>query len=223
MVIAGLTRAHIVSTAQELVAERGLGNLTMRALADRLSVTPMSIYRHVENRDALVVLVADEIGGLVRPGVDPDAAWHHNARAWAIAERDVLRRFPGLAAWLMANGPAGEQAYRTFDLLAEQVLRGGFDHEEAARICAGIMSWVFSRVGIEDAQRERRKSTGVARAHQFLAGLATLGTGDHPSAVLLGPRFFSMDMDTLFTSGLDALLAGYAASEMPRDDRRLSS
>jgi hypothetical protein len=30
-------------------------------------------------------------------------------------------------------------------------------------------------------------------------------------------------MDTLFTSGLDALLAGYAASEMPRDDGQLSS
>lgn len=48
-----LSKAQILESASALVAEGGLSNSSMRKLAARLGVTPMAIYRHFDNVDAL--------------------------------------------------------------------------------------------------------------------------------------------------------------------------
>ena len=58
-----LTRSEIVAVALDLADSNGLGSLTMRALAQRLHCAPMALYRHVDNKDALILLVADEVLG----------------------------------------------------------------------------------------------------------------------------------------------------------------
>jgi AcrR family transcriptional regulator len=57
----GLTPARIVDAALQLVDEQGLASVTMRALASRLGVEAMSLYKHVENRDKLFDAVVDRI------------------------------------------------------------------------------------------------------------------------------------------------------------------
>ncbi|ASO20587.1 AcrR family transcriptional regulator [Actinoalloteichus hoggarensis] len=208
MPAAGLDRAAVVRAALDIAAEGGFASMSMRVLAERLAVTPMAIYRYVENREALNRLVADEAGKLIRPRLDPAAPWHRNARAWAHAQRSGLRRFPGLAAWLTANGPAGEQAYRLLDDLAEGMVRARFDDETAARTCALIMSWVFSRVSVEDAADARARQAMPDRARAFVSGLSTVDPARYPAAARVGDRFFTLGMDTVFESGLDALLDG---------------
>ncbi|APU21420.1 TetR/AcrR family transcriptional regulator [Actinoalloteichus sp. GBA129-24] len=204
----GLDREAVVGAALDIAAEGGFAAMSMRVLAERLSVTPMAIYRYVENRESLNRIVADEAGKLIRPRLDPAAPWHRNAREWARAQRSGLRRFPGLAAWLTANGPAGEQAYRLLDDLASSMLKAGFDDEATARACAMIMSWVFSRVSVEDAADARARQAVPSRARAFVSGLSSLDTARYPAASRIGSRFFTLSMDTIFESGLDAVLAG---------------
>ncbi len=57
----GLSRSRIVDAALELVDEQGLAAVTMRALAARLGVEAMSLYKHVENRDKLFDAVVDRV------------------------------------------------------------------------------------------------------------------------------------------------------------------
>lgn len=57
----GLSRDRIVDAALELIDEQGMAAVTMRALAARLGVEAMSLYRHVENRDKLFDAVVDRI------------------------------------------------------------------------------------------------------------------------------------------------------------------
>ena len=57
----GLSRARVVDAALQLVDEQGLAAVTMRALAARLGVEAMSLYRHVDNRDKLFDAVVDRI------------------------------------------------------------------------------------------------------------------------------------------------------------------
>src|SRR5437764_10081553 len=54
---------QIVKAALQLLDEVGLDGLTMRRLAERLGIRAASLYRHVRDKDELLVLLADEISG----------------------------------------------------------------------------------------------------------------------------------------------------------------
>jgi TetR/AcrR family tetracycline transcriptional repressor len=58
---AGLTRDRVLAAARELLADRGLDGLTMRALADRLDVRPNALYSHVDSKTALLDDVLDDV------------------------------------------------------------------------------------------------------------------------------------------------------------------
>ena len=58
-----LDQQQVVKTALGLLDEVGLDELTMRRLADRLGVKAASLYRHVRDKDELLILLGDEISG----------------------------------------------------------------------------------------------------------------------------------------------------------------
>lgn len=69
-----LSRARLVSTAVTLLDEAGLDKFSMRQLAGRLSVTAMSLYWYVDNKDDLLELALDEVLGTVHvPGAEEGA------------------------------------------------------------------------------------------------------------------------------------------------------
>jgi AcrR family transcriptional regulator len=158
----------------------------MRAVAGRFGVTPMALYHYVADREELVRLVANRIGSLVQPEAPPGASWERQARAWAVAQRDTMRAHPGLAAWLMENGPAGVEAYRLLELLASALVEGGFD---------------------DARQRTERRN----RSQAFVAGLSEVDPVRHPTAARVGPEFFTLSMQEIFDLGLDSILAGLPA------------
>src|SRR6266702_7576911 len=64
-----LTRERILHVGLRLIDQQRLEAFTMRKLAQELGVDPMSIYRHFENKDALLDGVADMLWGEVElPG-----------------------------------------------------------------------------------------------------------------------------------------------------------
>jgi AcrR family transcriptional regulator len=206
-----LSRDGIVDAAVDITRTEGLAKVTMRALATRFAVTPMALYRYLADRDELIRLVADRIGALVQPEMAPDATWDQRVRAWARTQRAVLRAHPGLAAWLMDNGPAGPEAYRLLELLARMLSDAGLDDARVVRGSALVMSWTFSRVAIEANADTRRRTRRPSRAAAFLAGLAQVDPASHPTAARIGPAFFTLPMEDLFDTGLDWIIAGLQA------------
>src|SRR5215467_10891753 len=69
-----LSQAEIVRAALALLDEAGMDDLTMRRLADKLGVKAASLYRHVRDKDELLVLLADEISGEI-PIIEPRGSW----------------------------------------------------------------------------------------------------------------------------------------------------
>lgn len=57
----GVTADEVLKEALALLDESGGQGLTMRALATRLGVTPMSLYRHVGSRDELLRALSDQV------------------------------------------------------------------------------------------------------------------------------------------------------------------
>jgi AcrR family transcriptional regulator len=63
-------RDGILDAAIQLLDEGGGKGLTMRSLASRLNVTPMSLYHHVADRAGLLAALAERVYGAV---LDPSA------------------------------------------------------------------------------------------------------------------------------------------------------
>ena len=56
-----LTRRAIVEAGLRILDEYGLGDLSMRRVADALGVQAGALYYHVPNKQSLLAAVADEI------------------------------------------------------------------------------------------------------------------------------------------------------------------
>lgn len=94
--MADLTRARIADAALRVADELGADRFTMRAVAERLGVTPMALYHHVEDKAALVGLVVDAvIEG--RPLPPPSGSWREDLWEMARWMRAVTLTHPAVS------------------------------------------------------------------------------------------------------------------------------
>ena len=81
-----LTTEKIINKAIELADVSGIEPVTMRSLAKALSVTPMSLYRYVANREAMLDKMVDVVFGEIQlPTIGND--WRTEMRKRAISTR----------------------------------------------------------------------------------------------------------------------------------------
>ena len=113
-----LTVDKISEKAMESADTHGVDPLTMRSLAKELGVTPMSLYRHVANKEDLLDKMVDVVFSEIElPIIGGD--WHTEMRKRAISTREVLLRHkwalglvdsrtqPGLAMQIHHNAVIG--------------------------------------------------------------------------------------------------------------------
>lgn len=112
---ARLSRERVVDAALEIVTREGGDALSMRRVAEALGSAPMSIYRHVRDKDELLTLLMERVvAGLPRP-VPPEPprarllallTWQHDelgAHPWIV---DVLAKGDLMAPsilWLLED------------------------------------------------------------------------------------------------------------------------
>ncbi|MGW4692080.1 TetR/AcrR family transcriptional regulator [Kitasatospora cineracea] len=90
-----LDREVIVAAAIGLLDAQGEAKFSMRALAARLDVTPMSLYWYVADKDDLLELALDVVAGemaLPEPGDGSD--WQSGLRALAVTWRAAMLAHP---------------------------------------------------------------------------------------------------------------------------------
>ncbi|MFI7124635.1 TetR/AcrR family transcriptional regulator [Nonomuraea sp. NPDC050153] len=94
---APLNLDEISSTAVRLMEESGVEGLSMRKLAAELQVNPMSLYHHVESKEALLGLVCAT--AIERMHVPPDdgAPWQEQLKALGLAYHRHAKEHP--AVW----------------------------------------------------------------------------------------------------------------------------
>jgi AcrR family transcriptional regulator len=120
----GLDVAQIVRAAVEIADAEGLDAVSMRRVATRLDTGAMSLYRHVPDKDALVMMMIDatleevyDPAKLAAPG-----DWRASLRAMAETTWTLMRRHTWLPEAMLIRPPltprgvAGlEQALAIFD------------------------------------------------------------------------------------------------------------
>lgn len=145
--MAKLDRQSIVDAALELADDVGLEAVSLRNIADLLHVTPMALYRHVENKDALLDAMADELYAEIVPKTS-GGDWWDGLASIARATRSLLLAHPWAVSLLSRPlvGPHGQALARA---LEANLRAAGFSKPEAAELHDQLSNLVFALVAPE--------------------------------------------------------------------------
>ena len=204
-----LSRDRVLEAAVAVADAGGVGALTIRSLADKLGVKPMSVYHYVANKDeildAIVDLVFAEID-LPEPGGD----WRLEMRRRAGSARSVLRRHPWAIALLQARTSPGPATLRHHDAFIGTLRAAGFPVELTAHAFALIDSYVFGFALSETTLPIHGPESVAEVAGSMMRGYAPDAyphLAEFTTTHVLRPGY---DFGAEFDFGLDLILDGLA-------------
>lgn len=108
---------HDIAEAAVAVADaRGWDAVSMKAIAESLGMTPMSLYRYVDSKDDVLDVMVDAALGTPDPAVLDPPDWRARLTAWAHVMAERLVRRPWLATIPLPRPPIGPNALGWTDL-----------------------------------------------------------------------------------------------------------
>lgn len=200
-----LDRARIVETAIEVADEAGAAAVTMKAVAERLAVTPMALYRHVRNKDGLVDLMLDAATAEI-PLVTA-SSWRATLHALALATRAMTKRHPWYAELVHTRPPAGPNQMRRVEFMLAVLTAEGATLADAMTYSAMLDRHVFG-AGLQEATESRFESPDAAAA--AISDMRDRAAGEYPNLATWLDAPSGPSMDEQFELVLGFLLAGIA-------------
>jgi len=127
-----IDRAAVLAASLAVADRDGLAALTMQAVADRLGVTPMALYRHVANK-------ADLLDGVVEslltefPLPEAGSPWPARLRELGRYVRQTAQRHPAVFPLLLSRPAATPVALRVRDAVCEALVDAGVQSDAVDR------------------------------------------------------------------------------------------
>jgi AcrR family transcriptional regulator len=157
---AQIGRAAILEAALNIADDQGLDAVTMHAVARRLQVTPMALYRHVASKAAL-------LDGLVEalltefPLPARELPWDERLTALASGIRATARRHPGVFPLLLSRPTVTQTALHVGDIIYAALRQAGVAEPDVARTERLLSTAVLGFAVSEAAGRFRRHDQTV--------------------------------------------------------------
>ncbi len=132
-----LSRERVLQGAVEVADAGGIEALTMRNLAQHLSVEAMSLYYHVANKAALLEGTVEMVIGEIMEAVssldtpEPETDWKGAMRLRILTARDVLLRHKWAPAVIERHAVMSSAIIFYFEDTLEIMKRGGFSYDLA--------------------------------------------------------------------------------------------
>ncbi|MEU0568656.1 TetR/AcrR family transcriptional regulator C-terminal domain-containing protein [Nonomuraea sp. NPDC005983] len=206
-----LTREAIVAAAVAIADAEGLAAVSIRRVAAELGARAMSLYTHIERKEDLLDLMADEVAAEVLVEEALPADWREATLVIARREREAVRRHPwrvDLVPQRVSVGPNGlrhvEQSLAALDGLA-------VDELTKWRILAAIDDYSLGFTIRESLERAAPRTDGVndaeraAVAEPYMREL--IASGEFPRLAPMIERGVA-GFDDNYERGLNWLLDG---------------
>lgn len=206
-----LSRDAVARAAIVLADADGLDALTIRRLATGLGVTPMALYWHFTDKEALLDGVAEQLLAEVHLPADEDDV------AWDLRLHEVLEAFlAGLAAHpavaglakkrILLSDPGREITERVLKLLR----RGGFSPEQSSQLGSFALltmtSLVTDEPGLAIGATEEEREQGV---HTRWTALQALSPKRFPHVIDSAASLTDCAASEQWLGfGMDTLMAG---------------
>ena len=212
-----LDRERITEAGLRFLEEEGVAAFSMRKLATRLGVTPMSLYAHFRDKDDLFDAMSTAmLAETVIPTVDL-GDWQTAARTLFTALRDQLLSRRDALALLGGDDHVAPALVRFADAGMQIMQAAGFEGADAVRAYRLLAYFTLGEVrGATSWPQDR--ADRPTRKQAVYATLATMDEDDAATFVALMPHSVDMDWDDLFAYGLERLLVS-----LETDPRRSAS
>jgi AcrR family transcriptional regulator len=160
---AQISREAVLSAALTLADTEGLEAVTMHAVARRLQVTPMALYRHVDDKNALLDGLVERL--LTEYPVPLDGqSWEQRLLTLATGIRDTARRHPAVFPLLLTRPAVTPAARVVRDAVHAALREAGLPGSEVARAERLISTAVLGFAASEASGRFRSHDQAVIDA-----------------------------------------------------------
>lgn len=205
----GLSAERIAQTALELIDERGVGAASMRAIAGRLGVEAMSLYKHIRTRDeildAVVDLIVDELNRDPEVLRTAENGWRdyltrlaHGVRRYSLAHPHafpLVATRPAEAPWVNPPLRSLEWIESMLTTLADE----GFDEQQMLFAYRSFNSFLLGYLLMESGARTLRDP------QQGDGSFSPESGGDAPVAVPGGLTPTRTDAEAEAVAGADTV------------------
>ncbi len=194
----------------------------MRSLADELGTAPMSLYRHVRNREDLLEGVNRLALESLKFEIPTGGSWRERALIWMHSLRRELHAHPAVASLLRLRGSLAPTLLHVLDALLRVLLDAGFRGRGAALACREI-TWFTMAFVTNEIRNQARTETSGSGAEGDLGSFEHLSDedlSDAPALAALLPSFAEINVDEIFSAAAGHLLEGLDRSLQAGKARR---
>jgi AcrR family transcriptional regulator len=202
-----LSRDQVVDAAIALADADGLDALTLRKLAVSLGVTPMALYWHVADKDALLDALGDRLfASIVLPDVGDD--WFEDLCAVAQAMVEALRRHPAIAPLAVTTVMTSEAGIQVAERVLGRLCDARFSDRDAANLGAYLLQALVVLVTALPGGTPQSEADAL-RMRDKQARLFELPADRYPVVTRLLPVLIECDdPDVFLANGIDVVTLG---------------
>jgi AcrR family transcriptional regulator len=202
----------VVAAAVELADSDGTESISMRRLAQELSVEAMSLYTHVRSKDDLLDGMADAVISEIRLSAG-EAGWKTALRQMALAAREVMLRHPWAPRIIETRTAPGPAALAYINAVIGTLREGGFTIAQAHQAihilgsrALGFTQALFddSGDGDLDPQTAAQLQGQLGATHPYVVEMALAVTHSGAIGPCDGAAEFAFALDFIL-DGLDRL------------------
>lgn len=196
-----LDRALIVDAAHAIVVREGVDALTVRRVAHELGTAPMALYRHVADKNALLVLVLDALYARLKKPRLPRAPRERLIALWRFLH-DGLARYPWVVEALVHSDTVALSVLPEMEAILEASLASGLQLDEAAKLYRLVWQYTVGELMLSLSAAGRT----TVRTSPVLATVRAASTQRFPLLSQAAPHWAAMRSRSLYREGLTALV-----------------
>ncbi|MBT6175956.1 MAG: TetR family transcriptional regulator [Deltaproteobacteria bacterium] len=196
-----LTSEAISAAALEIADELGLENLTVRKLADKLGVAPMSVYGYYKNKDEIV-------GSLLARVIEAFFVTDHDTlkgEPWILESFKRMRRallaHPGVIPLLGTQASVSPSSLHVMTRFGEVFTELGLNAEESAARFYALLTFTIGTAHVENGFRRIMTTTTAANLSKALP------SGASDALLQTAPHLLGQATEEAFEQTLKRLLA----------------
>jgi AcrR family transcriptional regulator len=215
-----LDREAVIDVAMRFADTDGLDAISFRRLAEQFEVTPMALYWHFEDKEALMAALADRLWldaaetltqSLERLTASDDDGWAQ-LRLTLNALLEAMAPHPAVAELVPTRVLESEAGREVTELTLGFLAERGFAPEHASDLGLFILSsavmLVTTQTGVETPELEER----AEHQRRKRIALASLPPERYPHIIASAAYLTDCDSpDSYFARGSEAIVAGVRA------------
>lgn len=210
-----LTLDQIVAAAVALADAGGIEAVSMSKVAQALGTAPMSLYRYVDSKDELFMLMVDSVGTQAPTPATGDEGWRVGLRRWAESYLDLLHSHTWIVRVPISTPPITPRQIAWLESGLQSLKGTGLTSFEKISTVTMLSSYVRAWAQLTDDISRAAAAVGSTpeqAMEQYLRTLVSLIADRFPEAyaAMSDPGMAAEDegMDADFIFGLNRQLDG---------------